>query len=994
MSDADDPGGLLGGGRGDAGPDGARSRELGADEIDTWRQADRLFEELIDLDREARRARLAQLAPKLRDRVAAMLSVEDVVTPLDNGAEGLLSRLAEETEDTSPDSGSLSGRVVGAFRLEEEIGRGGMSVVYRASRVDPTYQQEVAVKLLSAGQVAAGGGLRFSQEVRLLAQLSHPGIATLLDAGVADDGTPWLAMELVEGERIDTYCAERSLSARGIVELVLQVAEAVAFAHSRLIVHRDLKPGNVLVDERGRVRLLDFGIAKILEPGDDPEAAERTSTRLLTPEYGAPEQLRGEPITTATDVHGLGSLLYRLLAGRPPYGRDDAVRDRSPPTLDSGATSPGGVDRDLSLIVEVALREEPSRRYASVAELADDLRAWLDLRPVKAAPDRWAYRLRKLMVRRKGRTAAVAAIALALVLGIAGTVWQARRAAAEAERRASEARRANEVSRFLVGLFEFASPDVSGGRDLRVAEALELGSRRIDAELAELPSLRADLLTTIAGIYRGLGLYQDAEATLARIGDAPSDASAALRADLERARLGSLLGVPEVERLRALGARAEDPSLPLLLRAEVATFVGDQLRRVSQYDEADRVLQGALAMLAGEEGAEASVARADVQARRAAVAYEVSDHDGAEALYDEALATLEETLEGDHTMIASVLFARGVQLAELRRDEEAIETIRRSLDMYVRLLGEDHPDVAIGLVDLATVYSQGGDYQAAEEAQQRALSILVERLGERHPEVLELKNSIALLAYRRGDADQAIEQIYAVVEAMTEVLGERDPVRLEVAVNLGAMLRVVRRLDEALEVLTEALGHQLEVLGEQHASTAHSLSHIGSVHRDAGRPEEALRFYERAYDAVSQAIGEEHPEALSILANIGSLQYETGRHSEAVASYRQAHEGLVEAVGADDPLVAIVASRWARALTATGDAPGALEVASAASELSLRLLGDAHPRTWEAELARGEALLALGRVDDGRRELADLLRRVDQHEPEWRYRAEIVGWLE
>jgi serine/threonine-protein kinase len=483
-----------------------------------------LLDRALDLPPPERAAWLADLRgtqPAQAARLEAMLATED---KLDRA--GFLSDLPEVP---APPTLPLAGLMLGAYTLERPLGRGGMGSVWLARRSDGRYEGVAAVKLLHLALLDAVGAARFRREGTVLARLGHPHIARLLDAGVTDTGQPYLVLEHVEGGRIDSYCDGRRLPPDARLDLFLQVLEAVAHAHASLVVHRDLKPSNILVTADGTVKLLDFGIAKLLE--DETAADDGTltgqGTWALTPEYAAPEQFTGGVVTTATDVYALGVLLYVLLAGRHPTGEDGRTRsehltrilETEPRRLSAAMTPEAAAARgssaerlrrrytgDLENIVAKALRKDPGERYSSVAALADDLQRHLTHQPVKARPDSVRYRMAKFVRRHR---AGVAGAALLVVLLAAGA-WRERGLRHQAE---TEARKAREVGDYLVGVFEVADPFSLGrqnGGDVTARVLLEQGARRVDSSLAGQPAVQAELRSVFGRAYTGLGLFEQA----------------------------------------------------------------------------------------------------------------------------------------------------------------------------------------------------------------------------------------------------------------------------------------------------------------------------------------------------------------------------------------------------------------------------------------------------------------------------------------------------
>ncbi len=486
----------------------------------------------------------------LRAEVESLLSYRErardfIESPALAFAAELLADGQDGGEKDGDEEAGAGARLIGPYRLVREVGRGGMGVVYMAERDDGEFRQRVAVKIIR--QTLAGVETRrhFKRERQILASLNHPNIARLLDGGVSADGEPFLAMEYVEGVRIDHYADKRRLPAEARLELFRRVCAAVQYAHQNLVIHRDLKPSNILVTAEGVPKLLDFGIAKLLDPGGaDAGAHTLTELGVMTPEYASPEQVRGESVTTASDVYSLGVVLYELLAGHGPYRvrsrqPDEiarAIREQEPERPSAafrggrdGRQSDGGTGRrtnlrrtsprppvppsrlkgDLDNIVLMAMRKEPARRYASVAQLSEDIRRHLDGLPVIARKDTFKYRGAKFIKRHKAGAAAAALLVLTLVGGIVGVAWQARAAkeqarvaAQERDRARTEAAKAARINAFLQSVFASADPSwYSSGHgqrgEVKVVDVLGQAGRRVDAELKDQPEIRAELHHTI-----------------------------------------------------------------------------------------------------------------------------------------------------------------------------------------------------------------------------------------------------------------------------------------------------------------------------------------------------------------------------------------------------------------------------------------------------------------------------------------------------------------
>ncbi len=449
--------------------------------------------------------------------------------PLRRQLEALLA-LEEEAEQFLPDpvlaherpEEFQAGARVGPYRILELLGRGGMGSVYRAVR-EEDFEKPVAIKVIRRDLPGVLTVRRFHAERQILARLEHPGIARLLDGGATADGGPYLVMEYVEGVPIADHCDAHRLGIRRRLELFLQVLEVLAYAHRNLVVHRDLKPDNILVTAGGAIKLLDFGIAKLLDPSDAlSSGVTLPAQRPMTLRYASPEQVRREPITTASDVYSLGVVLYQLLTGESPYRvtRDSwpemvkAVCESEPqrPSAAVAEASAGGLLRarqlagDVDAIVLKALRKEPQHRYASVEQFAADVRRHLRGRPVRARKGTWAYRTGKLVVRHK---AAVAVALLILAFSVASTVlW--RRAESQRAAAVRERTRAERISEFLTELFQSTDPDAAQGATLPAREILDQARTRLTASRDDEPELEADLTATLAHVYRDLGLHEEA----------------------------------------------------------------------------------------------------------------------------------------------------------------------------------------------------------------------------------------------------------------------------------------------------------------------------------------------------------------------------------------------------------------------------------------------------------------------------------------------------
>lgn len=769
----------------------------------TWQAVDDLLDELIRLDSPERTTRLDELkqhSPEVFPVLKRLLAGADSEQDLNDVLVRVLSHLADDK--TLPAQCQL-----GPWRLLSLIGHGGMARVFLAERADGAYRQQVALKLLWPGLSSGNVLARFDQERQILAALDDPRLARLIDGGISDDGCPWLAMELVEGLPVDRYCDENRLSVKARLRLFVEIAAAVSAAHRRLVVHRDLKPANVMVTADGRVKLLDFGIAKLLDAdvmvGAAP--ATRRAERLLTPEYASPEQLTEQPVTTASDVYQLGALLFELLAGQPPHQRSgltasefeqrilegDAPRpsarvraldaDRAAAVAQARATNRkrliADLRGDLDAVVGCAMATDPEARYASADAMLQDVKRLLHGWPVVArVPRRW-YRLGKFVGRHRTGVALSLLGILAILAGLAGTSWQTQIAAAEA-------RKAEEVKQFLVDIFEINAPDAAQGAQVTARELLDRSAERIRGELAGQPGVQSELMAILGDTYRRLALFEQAE--------------------------------PMLETALQMRLQLYGPGHQHV--AESRYLLGTLYRHQGRFDLAEEFLDQALeirrARLGRQHPLVADTLLGLLELRRAQ-----GRHPEAEPLAQEALAIYRQAYPDWDPRVVRAERAVAVTLHNRGEIEQAEQLYLKGIETLRAHHGDVHTEIASSLHNLGFIAMRNNEYARAESLLREALEIKHQIYGQEHSELVTTLAALGHTLEQQGDLAGA-EGLYR--QALTMLRQTALPSHPRIASglhSLGSVLLQQQRPDEAEPLLRESLDIRRQVLGPEHRQT-------------------------------------------------------------------------------------------------------------------------------------------------------------------------------
>jgi serine/threonine-protein kinase len=792
-----------------------------------WARIEALFDHAVELTA-AERAHF--LDAECRDDAALRQEVDSLLAEHD--AEPAFLETPAPWTPAGEDADDAPAEAIGPYRVLRLLGRGGMGQVWLAERQEPGFRQQVALKLMRRGMDSDDLIARFRTERQILASLNHANIARLLDIGATAQGRLFLVMEYVDGIPLVDYCDQHRLDVRQRLQLCRSICAAVHHAHRSLIVHRDIKPGNILVTAEGVPKLLDFGIAKMLDArGDFASPHTRPDVRLLTPEFSAPEQLRGEPVTTACDVYALGIMLYLLLAGRHPFAGaatraelERRILEEEPSPPSAGLTEAAAAARraalpqlerqlrgDLDTVVLKALRKEPDARFASVLSLSDDLERYLTGRPVQARPATAGYRLRKFVARNRVAVTAAAGLAGVLVASTAITLYQSRRVREQSLLVGRERDKALEVRGFLLEMFGTTGPDQATGDTVTARQLLDRRAATLADAYPDDPEMRAEMMFVLAEGYEKLGL--------------PAQAEPLARQSLETRR--SQLGRNHADVVASLD------------------LLGWVLHRLDQTDQAEATLREAVTI-----GRTVFPATGDVRMAR--------------ALND--LGVVREA-KGDY--------------------DEAATLYRESLAMRALLPGEGDIGVAVTTSNLAVVLYRKGDLAGAVQAAENALALFRRSLGPDHQRTTVVQSNLAAMQSTRGDHEGAATQQREILERRTRLFGRRHPATASTMTLLASELLALGQPAEAEQLLREALDIQRQADGGR-AELIGTLRVLGDVQQRRGRHVEALAAYDSARALILQLYGEAHPEMVAVLSRSAVVHDALGQTGAAEAELRQA----------------------------------------------------------------------------------------------------------
>ncbi len=845
--------------------------------------------------------------------------------------------LSQSVLNACPTTGSR----IGPYELGEQLGAGGMGVVFKATRADGQFHKEVAIKFLQ-WHMTHERYQRFLYEKEILASLDHPNICRLLDAGVAESGQPYFVMEYVQGQNLVQFAEKLGLRER--LNLFNQICHAVHFAHTNLVVHRDLKPSNILVNEQGEVTLLDFGISKVLKT----ESADLTQThqQVMTPDYASPEQIEGNPISTASDIYGLGLLLFELITGVRPFAGasssniarlQHAILEHQPPLPSSRFEPPARLStpsqkrwlvslrEDLDWVCLKALEKKPENRYSSALELADEIHGFLTGAPVTARQHHRWYKTRKFVTR--NLTAVIyAGLFMALLLG--ASIFHTVKITQQKNKALHESQKSRQFVNYLSGIFRSSSPDNVTNTTLTAKELLDRGTQTLEIELGDQPDLRAEMLMVLGYIYHNLGFFEKSKSLLEE----------------------------SVAFFEQQSDRHED------LISESNLYLSYTYLQLEEYDQAKGTLAVALDHFKKQEPSSKLVS---CYLEFSLLSWKQNQIEESQAYCLMAAETYERCSDCSNRQLGSIYHRFGL-INQIRGElDEALIYFQKALDIADRDMSSvlSYSNDLMGIADILV---EKDEWSRAEALVLKAMESRLTVLEENHPDIGQCHHFLGLVYRKQGRWQESDHHYRQALSIRTKAFGDDHHKTTHTKTNYGILLREMGRFEEAEPLYREALSSLIESYGENHWRVAVGYNNLGRLLLDMDRIDEAVSNSTSARTIFINTMGEGHQNVGITWINSGFAILEQGKLVEAQFAFEQAQHILTDALGPDHHRFGLVYLGLARIQMQQSNHAQAMSLLEKSLAITLGKFGPVDHRTAEVEIYLAACLHKLGKADEAR----------------------------
>ncbi len=845
----------------------------------TWTKVKTIYLDAVELPENERKDYINSLCDdsELKEEIYSLLSANDV-------ADDFLDIASLPKDALIENDNFFIGKFFGRYKIIKLIAQGGMGLVYFGLR-DDEVKQKAAVKIINPGYASSTVIKRFQTERQTLANLNHPNISKLLDGGITDDGIQFLVMEFIDGIPVDEYCDEHKLNIKERLKLFLKIADVVKYAHHNLVVHRDLKPNNILITKEGEPKLLDFGIAKILDPeGMTHETITSKGILNFTPEYASPEQIKGEIITTSSDVYSLGIVLYKLLTGHHPYKLkshfpsdikdsvlhaeptkpseiiyetvekkyDEKVITISPETVSS--TREGSIEKlhkkligDLDNIVAMSIRKEAERRYSSVENFAEDIKRYLNDQPVNAHKDSLSYRSKKFVKRNKTAVITFAIINIFIILGLGGIIWQSRIASIERDNAKLEAEKANQIKSFLLNMI--SSPDPKqDGREVKVIDAIQKAAKSLSTELQGQKQIEAEIRTIIGTTYQNLGIYDSAEVEMNKaldinqklFGEKSYETAVSLK------NLGVVLeykgDYESTEKLyrKSLDMLKSVEDKPSLELAKMLDSYGSLFTDMGNYQKAEEVSYEAL-LTAEKVRGDDDYDVISIKNNLATALNYNGKLDKADSLYRVCLKAFRKKFGNNHIRVSNVLNNLAFISIYKQEHHKALPLLEESINIKKKILGEDHPDLILAYSNLGSTYFNDSQFVKAEEIIKASVDVGLKNFDENNVNLSRSYMWYGRALAANGKFKDGINFLSKSYSIRKKEFGQNNKLTLTVEMQLGKCLLNAKQFSEAENHLLKSYQGLNEKYGEEDRTTKLALSALVDLYKNWGKPNKAAQ---------------------------------------------------------------------------------------------------------------------------------------------------------